>query len=173
MEAGLIHLHNALRWVVVIAGVAAVVKAVLHIQAGKPYARGPGVAFMASLHLQLIVGFTIYFGVSGLAATFRADPGASMKVAALRFFGMEHVLMMTIATVVATIGSARAKRGADETTKNKTARTFFAVALVVLALGIPWPFRGGGVGRALFPGMTPPSATAPTAKAAPPASPTS
>jgi len=158
MEAGLIHLHNALRWVVVIAGVLAVVKAILNAQANKPYSRGPGVVFMASLHVQVLLGFIIYFAVSGLAATFRADPGAAMKVAALRFFGMEHVTLMVIATVLATIGSARARRGPDEVTKNKTARTFFAIALVLLALGIPWPFRGDGVGRGLFPGMAAPAA---------------
>ena len=31
--------------------------------------------------------------------------------------------------------------------------------MVLLLLGIPWPFRGDGVGRSLVPGMTAPAAT--------------
>jgi hypothetical protein len=162
MGTGLLHLHNALRWVIVISGLIAVVKAILNASANKPYSKGPGAVFVASLHIELLIGLVLYFGVSGLAATFRADPGASMKVAALRFYGMEHLILMTAAVVVATIGSARARRAGDEATKNKTARTFFLIALALLALGIPWPFRGDGVGRGLFPGMKAPAATTAT-----------
>ena len=103
----------------------------------------------------------LYFGVSALAETFRANPGAAMKVAALRFFGMEHLVLMVAAAVVATIGSARSRRAPDEASKNKTARTFFVIAMVLVLLGIPWPFRGDGVGRGLFPGMPAPAAIAP------------
>jgi hypothetical protein len=163
MGTGLLHLHNALRWVIVVAGLLAVVKAILNASANKPYSKGPGAVFVASLHIELLLGLVLYFGVSGLAATFRADPGASMKVAALRFFGMEHLILMVAAVVVATIGSARARRASDEATKNKTARTFFLIALTLLALGIPWPFRGDGVGRGLFPGMKAPAAATTTA----------
>jgi hypothetical protein len=167
MGTGLLHLHNALRWVIVIAGLVAVVKAILNASANKPCSKGPGAVFVASLHIELLIGLVLYWGVSGLAATFRADPGASMKVAALRFFGMEHLILMIAAVVVATIGSAKARRAADEATKNKTARTFFLIALVLLALGIPWPFRGDGVGRGLFPGMSAPAATTSTTETAP------
>jgi hypothetical protein len=161
MGTGLIHLHNALRWVVLIAGVIAIVKAILNASAGKPYQRTAGTVFVASMHLQLVLGFGLYFGVSALAETFRADPGAAMKVAALRFFGMEHLVLVVAAAVVATIGSARSRRAPDEASKNKTARTFFVIAMVLVLLGIPWPFRGDGVGRGLFPGMPAPAATAP------------
>jgi len=159
MGTGLIHLHNALRWVVLIAGVIAIVKAILNASAGKPYQKTAGTVFVASLHVQLLLGLGLYFGVSGVVAAFLADPGASMKVAALRFFGMEHLVLMVAAAVVATIGSARSRRAPDEVTKNKTARTFFLIAMVLLLLGVPWPFRGAGVGRGLFPGMAAPAAT--------------
>jgi hypothetical protein len=168
MGTGLLHLHNALRWVIVIAGLVAVVKAILNASANKPYQKTAGSVFVAALHVELLIGLILYFGVSGVAAAFRADPGAGMKVASLRFFGMEHFILMLAAVVVATIGGAKARRAADEATKNKTARTFFLVAIVLLALGIPWPFRGDGVGRGLFPGMPAPSA--PVAVGAPAAS---
>lgn len=167
MGTGLLHLHNALRWVIIIAGLIAIVKAIMNASAGKPYSKGPGAVFVASLHIELLLGLGIYFGISGLAATFRADPGAAMKVAALRFYGMEHLVIMIAAVVVATIGSAKARRAPDEASKNKTARTFFLIAFVLLLVGIPWPFRGDGVGRGLFPGMKAPAAETTTTTTTP------
>lgn len=151
MSAGLIHLHNVLRWVVLIAGVIAVVRALM--ANGKPYNRVPGTVFMASLHVEVLLGLILYFGVSGLTAAFRADPGAGMKVAMLRFYGVEHLLGMLVAAVLATIGSARARRATTDPARNKAAAVFFGIALLLILVTIPWPFRGDGVGRGLFPGM--------------------
>ena len=161
MEAGLLHLHNFLRWVVLIAGVIAIVRAFTGMSGAKPYNRVPGTVFLASVHIQVLIGAVIYWVSSGIAATFRADVGAGMKVAMLRFFGMEHVVGMVLAAVVVTIGSARARRGADDAAKNKTAAVFFTIGLLLILAVIPWPFRGDGVGRPLFPGMKAP-ATEPT-----------
>jgi hypothetical protein len=171
MHTGLLHLHNLLRWVVLVAGVIAVVRAQLALSGQKPYVRAPGFAFVTVLHTQLLLGFVLYFGTSGLVATFLAAPGASMKDAVLRFFGVEHLVMMLAAVVVATIGSARARRAADDETKNRTSRTFFAVALVLLLAGIPWPFRTGGTGRAWLPGMSVPAATSTATPPPPPPAP--
>lgn len=168
MSAGLLHLHNALRWVILIAGLIAVVKAVMNLAANKPYSKAPGTVFVASLHVQLILGFILYGAFSGLAQQFRAMGGAAMKDAVLRFWGMEHLVMMLIAVVLATIGSARARRAPTDAAKNRTARLFFAIALVVLLAGIPWPFRQAGIARGLFPGMSAPAATATTTPTTPP-----
>ncbi|HEY1098037.1 MAG TPA: hypothetical protein VGF99_03875 [Myxococcota bacterium] len=154
MAAGLLHLHNLLRLVIVVAGIVTVVRAFMGVSSGKPYNKTPATVFLASLHVQVILGLIIYFGVSGVAAAFRADPGGSMKIAMLRFFGMEHLLLMLAAVVVATIGSARTRRAQGDVAKHKTARLFFTVAMLLLVAGIPWPFRGDGVGRPLFPGMS-------------------
>ncbi len=153
MAAGLFHLHNLLRLIIVVAGVVVVVRAFMGVSSGKPYAKTPATVFVASLHVQLILGLVLWFGVSGLAATFRADPGAAMKVAALRFYGVEHSLLMLAAVIVATIGSAKTKRAHGDVAKHKTARLFFTIAMVLLVVGIPWPFRGEGIGRGLLPGM--------------------
>ena len=155
MHTGLLHLHSFLRWVVVFAGVVAIVRAHQGVAANAPYRRLPGTIFVMSLHLQLTLGLVLYFGTSPLVTAFLAAPGASMKDALLRFFGVEHLVMMLAAIVVATIGSAKARRGADDLAKNKAARLFFTIAFVLLLAGIPWPFRAAGAGRSWFPGMAP------------------
>ncbi|MDP2345351.1 MAG: hypothetical protein Q8O67_30685 [Deltaproteobacteria bacterium] len=111
--------------------------------------------FLASLHSQVILGLIVYFGISGITQTFLSGPGPAMKDPMLRFYGVEHLIGMLIAAVVATIGSARARRAADDAKKNKTAGVFFAIAMVLILASIPWPFRGKGVGRPLFPGSAP------------------
>jgi len=159
MAAGLIHLHNLLRLIIVVAGVVTVVRAFMGASSGKPYVKAPATVFVASLHVQVILGLVLWFGISGITATFRADPGAAMKVALLRFYGVEHSLLMLAAVVVATIGSAKTKRAQGDVAKHKSARLFFTIAMVLLVVGIPWPFRGEGVGRGLFPGMKAAAAT--------------
>jgi hypothetical protein len=160
MHTGLLHLHSFLRWVVVIAGLVAIVRAHRSLGSNGAYARAPGSVFVTSLHLQLTIGLVLYFGTSGLVASFLSAPGPSMKDALLRFFGVEHFVMMLAAVVFATIGSAKARRAGDDAAKNRITRTFFTIALVVLLAGIPWPFRAAGAGRAWFPGMAPaPAAT--------------
>jgi hypothetical protein len=76
----------------------------------------------------------------------------------LRVYGVEHLLGMIVAAILATIGSARARRANGDGAKNKTSSLFFGIALVVIFVSIPWPFRGDGIGRGLFPGMKAPAA---------------
>ncbi len=152
MSVGMLHVHNILRWVVLIAGLIAVVRAVAASSTAKPYSKMPGLIFLGSLHLQVILGLILYFGISGITQAFLSDPGASMKNPMLRFYGVEHLVGMLVAAIVATIGSARTRRAADDAKKNKTAAIFFGIALLLILASIPWPFRGEGVGRGLFPG---------------------
>jgi predicted acyltransferase len=72
---------------------------------------------------------------------------AWMKNASQRFYGMEHLLLMLLAIVLITIGSAKAKRASTDEKKFKTTYLFFTLGLVLILAGIPWPFRealGGG-----------------------------
>ena len=61
------------------------------------------------------------------------DPGAL-------FFGLQHVLAMTVAVVVLTIGSALAKRRVSSPEKFRTMALWFTAALLLIFLTIPWPF---------------------------------
>lgn len=153
MYAILIQIHSVLRWAVLLTAVLAVASAWMGASGGRPYKKGLSVSFVVSVHVQLLIGLVLY-AVSPLREAAFADFGAAMKAAPLRFVAVEHILMMLIAAVVATIGSARARRAASDIDKNKKAALFFTIALVIMLVAIPWPFRGNGVGRPLLPGMT-------------------
>jgi uncharacterized membrane protein len=54
----------------------------------------------------------------------------------LRFFTMEHTVMMLIAVVLITIGHRQAKIG-----NLKKQFWYYIIALIVIIAAIPWPFR--------------------------------
>ncbi|WP_448635056.1 hypothetical protein [Pedobacter panaciterrae] len=53
---------------------------------------------------------------------------------------MEHSLMMVIAIVVITIGSARAKRKLTDPEKFQTMALWFSAGLLIILSSVPWAF---------------------------------
>ena len=90
-------------------------------------------------HIQLILGFSLYF-ISPIIDYFLHNYKDAVHQRAIRFFGMEHSLMMLIAVVIITIGSAKAKRKKTDTEKFKTMAMWFSIALLIILISIPWPF---------------------------------
>ncbi len=60
----------------------------------------------------------------------------------IRFFGMEHSLMMFVAVSVISVGSAKAKRKNTDRDKFKTMTIWFTIGLLIILSSIPWPFTG-------------------------------
>lgn len=147
MHPAFLHTHNALRWLVLIAGVITVLQAVRGLKGDRPYAsaRRTGVLFMASLHLQLLIGLVL-FVVSPYVQQAMGNMAATMKDPGTRFFIAEHPTLMVIAVVVATVGSIVAKNATDDAARHRKLLTFTVVTLLLLLAGIPWQ-------RPLMPGM--------------------
>lgn len=140
-------LHSLLRWVVLLSGVFVVGRALSGNLGGKPYEKGDrvgGVVFVSALHLNFILGLLLYLVLSPVTAAAFADMGAAMKTSALRFFVVEHPFGTILAVVLATVGSARIKRAAEDAAKHKRALIFHGIALFALLISIPWPFYSAG-----------------------------
>jgi hypothetical protein len=90
-------------------------------------------------HIQLILGIWLYF-VSPVVDYFLHNFSDAVHLREIRFFGMEHSLMMFIAVVIITIGSAKAKRKPTDKEKFKTVAIWFGIALFIILLNIPWKF---------------------------------
>lgn len=147
MHAALLHTHNLLRWVVLILGALAIVRIGLAVNGGKPYAavRKFYVMFMASLHLQLLLGLLLFLFSPTVQAAMR-DMAATMADRDQRFIVAEHPTLMVLAAVWVTIGGIIAKNRKDERARHIAAVASAAITYVLLLAGIPWQ-------RALFPGM--------------------
>jgi hypothetical protein len=145
---GLLHLHNATRWLVLIAGVAAVALALVGLVTRRPWtgaSRGASLAYVISLDVQLVLGVLLY-ALSPIVRGAMGDVGAAMRDSVARFFLVEHLLLMVLAVVAAHVGSVAVRRAATDQAKYARAATLFGISLVLVLLAIPW-------WRPLFPGV--------------------
>jgi hypothetical protein len=155
MYTGLVHLHNLLRWIILILIVIAIVR---HFS-GMNQKRGVNAGdkkidlfLMISAHITLILGLVQWFvGDFGLKLIQNAGMSTVMKESALRFWAVEHITGMIIAIVLITIGRGKVKRAVDYSA-HKKAFTFFLLALIIILASVPWPFREA-VARPWFPGV--------------------
>lgn len=144
-------LHSLVRWLVLGTGIAALVLAIRARATGAAYTerqRSLGLGYVSSLHLNLLLGFLLYFVLSPLTLSAFSDPGAAMKSSLQRFFFVEHVFGMLLGVVLATIGSAKVKRAPDDRTKHQRTSLYVGLSLLCILLSIPWPFYPAG--RPLF-----------------------
>lgn len=90
-------------------------------------------------HIQLILGILLYTK-SPIVKYFWNNFSEAKASLDLLFFGMIHIFLMLSAVVLITIGSAFAKRKNTDSEKFKTMLIWFAIALAVIFIAIPWPF---------------------------------
>jgi hypothetical protein len=142
MNSILTHAHSGLRWVALILLLLAIVNAFTSKTYEKKH-RMINLFAMVSLHTQLLIGLIQYFGTSTKVQFIEGW----MKNPLLRFYGMEHILLMIIAIVLVTIGHSKSKKGTTPEEKFKPIKLFYLIGLILILAGIPWPFRealGGG-----------------------------
>lgn len=141
MYTGFLHLHDTLRWLLLLSLVTTLVKYLigwLGNQAWKKTDNLMGIIFTSLMDLQLLVGLVLYFFLSPITKFAFSDFGAAMKDTELRFYAVEHFLMMLIAVVLVHIGRAKSKKAATDAGKFKIATLFYGLALVVMLVAIPW-----------------------------------
>lgn len=144
--------HSLMRWVALILLVVATAQAWrgwLGQQRWSDAQRRLGLLAMISFDVQLLLGLLV-FATSDLVKAALGDMGAAMRSPVLRFFTVEHTVMMVAAIALVHIGFARSKRLSDDAARFRAQALFFGAALVVALAAIPWPFRTA-VARALLP----------------------
>lgn len=143
-------IHNILRWI--IAGLAIytlyqVYSNLLNSKAWNLKIAKAGTYYTIALDTQLLVGFMLYFIFSPLTQAFFQDLSTGISNPTLRFFGMEHILIMLSAITFAHIGGAVGKKDIPDDKKLKQAAIFFTISLLLILVGIPW------ASRPLLPGL--------------------
>lgn len=138
----LLALHSVARWVLLITLVLSIVLAFRGWFAKAPFTKGSNKLRLWTTmfaHIQLLLGIVLYF-ISPVIRYFLDNFDVAVKAKATRFFAMEHSVMMLIAVVLITIGSAKSKRKTTDQAKYKTIAIWFTIGLVIILLNIPWPF---------------------------------
>ncbi len=143
-----LNVHSWLRWVVLIAMLWTILRAVLPgPRAWTPADDRSLRLSVISLDVQFLLGLLLYFVLSPFTREAMSDMGAAMRSPGLRFFAVEHVAGMLIAITLAHVGAVRIRKAAPER-RHRLAAIFFILALLAVLASIPWP--GLPAGRPLF-----------------------
>jgi len=141
MYTGLLHTHNMFRWLVLIALLLAIGFAFAGWFGKKDWKKRDnffGLLLTIFIDIQFLVGIILYAFVSPITKAAFNDFGAAMKNADLRFYAVEHILMMVIALVLVHIGRSKSKKTTVPWKKHRTAAIFYTIGLLVILAAIPW-----------------------------------
>jgi uncharacterized membrane protein len=155
MYNGMLHLHSVLRWIILI---------LLLVAFYKNFADRKGVFtathkklglyLMICADIMLFVGLYQWFtGNWGLKSIQANGFSTVMKDSTLRFFAIEHTTAMLLAIIFIHLGYSYGKKAVPDSQKHKRILLYFGLALLIILISIPWPFRAVGAGRHWFPGM--------------------
>lgn len=90
-------------------------------------------------HIQLLIGILLFTQSPHVQYFWKYTSVAVHNPESL-FFGLIHIVLMLAAIVVLTVGSALSKRRLSDRGKFKTMLIWFAIALLLILIAIPWPF---------------------------------
>jgi hypothetical protein len=140
MYSFMLHLHSAVRWVLLLFVLVSVIMALANWKnlsaAGRKIA---GISVYLA-HFQLLAGIVLYV----------VSPRVIMSSAAMhdrisRFYLVEHPLAMLIVIIILTIGNSRIKKlPADSGIASATVLFFYGLALILILTLVPWPFMPYG-----------------------------
>ncbi|WP_035842770.1 hypothetical protein [Crocinitomix catalasitica] len=137
--------HSGWRWIVLILLVLVIIEAHKGWKGNKTFTdknKKLALFAMIAFHIQFLAGLVLYF-VSPKVAFI----SETMSNKLLRFFTVEHSLMMIIAMILITIGHSKSKKATLDTQKFKSIAVYYTIAFIIIMIAIPWPFRtalGGG-----------------------------
>ena len=138
----LLFIHSLLRWLVLSSIIYALFRAYLGLKNQTIFSKTDNSVrhWTATIaHIQLIVGINLYIK-SPTVKYFSSNFKQAIQHVEFTFFGLIHILLMLIAIIVLTIGSALTKRRKSDEEKYKTMLVWFSLALFIIFIAIPWPF---------------------------------
>lgn len=133
--------HNIFRWLLLVAGVVAVVMAFVGWLGKKDWSKrdnSVGLVYIILMDVNVLLGFILYLFLSPLTQAAFADFGAAMGNSTLRFFAVEHIFGMLLALVFAHVGRSFSKKAGEPLKKHRTAAIWFTLSLVAVLAMIPW-----------------------------------
>jgi hypothetical protein len=142
MYTTLLTFHSLIRWLVLISLIYATYRAYKGWLSKKTFSGFDNTVrhwTVTIAHVQLVVGLWLYF-ISPVIDYFLNNYKEAVSQREVRFFGMEHSLMMLTAIILITIGSAKSKRQQGDAEKFKTIAIWFTIGLLIILISIPWKF---------------------------------
>ena|SRR5690242_15350641 len=142
MYPEILALHSLFRWVVVASLLFAIYRSYKGWFSNKPFLKFDNAVrkWTATIaQIQLAIGILLY-SISPLVHYFLDHFKKALPEREVRFFGMEHAIMMITAVIFITIGSSKAKRKSVDKQKYKSMSIWFSIAMLIILSSMPLPF---------------------------------
>ena len=140
--SGIVHAHSGLRWILLVLLIAATTNAFKKWKNKEKFDDLDNKLSLFTLifaHIQLLLGLFLFVKSGKVMLS-----GLDMANAVARFFTVEHTLGMLAAIVLITLGRIQSKKITEDALKHKKIFVMFLIALLLILISIPWPFRGLG-----------------------------
>jgi hypothetical protein len=134
-------LHNLVRWIALILGIIAFVRALWGWLGKREWAgidRRLGMFFTSAMDIQILLGLILYIFLSPITHDFFRNFSTAISNPTDLFFGLFHPLMMILAVVFAHVGSATSRKATGNIAKHQRAVLWYGLSIVVMVLAIPW-----------------------------------
>jgi len=143
-------LHSWLRWAALVAGVGATMAAFSDRAQTTGLGRADrwGLALMAALDLQMLLGLLLYLVLSPMMEAIRQNFAGAMQGRVARFWAVEHISMMLLAVILVHVGRVLARKAATPDAKRTRLLVCFGIATLAMITATPWP--GMAMARPLF-----------------------
>jgi hypothetical protein len=146
----ILFLHSWTRWAVLASGIVTLLSGLTGVARRRAWdARDEAIArvFVASVDVQVLLGASLYFGVSPMARMARAvwasvGLGGLWASPELRFFGLMHPLSMLLGALVAHTSWVLARRSECSDARHRRIGAGAALTLAIFLAAIPRPFLG-------------------------------
>lgn len=142
MFSTILALHSLVRWLILICLFFAVFRAFNGLFSKKAFSRFDhlmGQWTTIIVYVQLFLGLWLY-ATSPIVEYFLHNFKESIHQRDSRFFGMEHIVVMALATIMITIGSIKTKQQSTDHEKYKAMATWYTIGLIMILSSIPWTF---------------------------------
>ena len=140
MYTGLVHTHSFVRYFVLAFLLIVVIKSLIGWMGGKSFTKTDdklSLWLLITTHIQFLAGLVLYF-VSPLVQ-FSSD---TMKNSTVRYWTVEHGVMMISAIILITVARITHKKLATDKAKHKRLFLFNALALIIIIVAIIASARG-------------------------------
>jgi hypothetical protein len=133
--------HSLWRWVVILAGLAAIGSAWRGSTLRAPWAAGArrfGRLFGIAVDIQFLMGASLYLVLSPLTNVTLSLADSLPQGSDLRFFGVYHGIIMTIVLLDVHISAILIRRGKTDAAKHRRSVLLYGQTLLAILCAIPW-----------------------------------
>lgn len=134
-------LHSTWRWVVLLAGVAAVGSALYglrHRMGWQPTGALCGRLFGIAVDIQVLLGAALYLVFSPLTTQGLSAAGEGTASSDLSFFSTRHGLVMMLVLIAVHVSAVVIRRGRNDSSRQRRAVVCYGLTWLLLCSAIPW-----------------------------------